>query len=133
MTECPLCHASEGFRVKLTDAGAMSTCRACSGVIPEQSQHEPPSPVAAPVARIVAAAAAVRAVTADAAPLDVLKAAKARRKYLVAELRRMAKLKAELDQLDRLLAAAKGTKAARAEGIQATVARLEPRRARTGN
>jgi len=137
MNACPICKEAGGFRVKLTAAGAQHTCRKCQAVIPahalEEAEDAPPPPAVAPSAHRTTPATA--AASPDA-PLDVIKAAKARVRFLNAEIRRLRKLETERDELVRLLAAAKTPKAERRGGagtVIDAVERLRPRGRGVGN
>lgn len=90
---------------------AMWRCAVCHEVVPspeEEQDHEPkPAPAIAPTQD-----RPVQTVTDE--PLDVIKAAKARVRWLRKELKRLGSLQAELDKLSRLLDAAGSTRAPRA-------------------
>jgi hypothetical protein len=115
MKTCPLCSASQGFRVKFAQGRMTHVCNACEAAVPAssvgaESAAVDDEPLAAPMPR--AKAKATTPSGAPAAPINVLKLAKARLKVVERELRVKALLEKERDELRRLILAAKSPGAA---------------------
>lgn len=125
MTECPLCHDTAGFRVKLVDGVAMHKCNSCSASVPVVDVEDEASAGvrAAPPATVRPGTRPAPAPAKPDAPVNVVKLARARLRVVEREIKARQKLETERDQLRRLLAAAQGPKAARGEGARS----VEPR------